>query len=226
MFFSPEVQRQSLQMRGPREVFHAPFDSSEASGGKRQIREAIAPGDHHSHIRVISAAPPGTLSVWDELSLKAFLVDTGADISVFPAVDRSTPDRRGLLAANGSIIRTYGTSLVELQFSGFRVQHPFRLADVSKPILGSDFFLRHDLVIDLRRQRLLRMPPAVNANVVIKARLARVSSALCGLQTRTAPDGFEGVFEKFPEVLDSKYCLLYTSPSPRDLSTSRMPSSA
>ena len=28
------------------------------------------------------------------------------------------------------------------------------------------------------------------------------------------------------EVSTYKYCLLYTSPSPRDLSTSRMPSSA
>ena len=28
------------------------------------------------------------------------------------------------------------------------------------------------------------------------------------------------------EVIQSKLCLLYTSPSPRDLSTSRMPSSA
>ena len=28
------------------------------------------------------------------------------------------------------------------------------------------------------------------------------------------------------EILDAKACLLYTSPSPRDLSTSRMPSSA
>ena len=31
--------------------------------------------------------------------------------------------------------------------------------------------------------------------------------------------------KKFPDV-DLKGCLLYTSPSPRDLSTSRMPSSA
>ena len=29
-----------------------------------------------------------------------------------------------------------------------------------------------------------------------------------------------------PEVMPRTYCLLYTSPSPRDLSTSRMPSSA
>ena len=31
---------------------------------------------------------------------------------------------------------------------------------------------------------------------------------------------------KTPEMLQSVICLLYTSPSPRDLSTSRMPSSA
>ena len=29
-----------------------------------------------------------------------------------------------------------------------------------------------------------------------------------------------------PELVQSRLCLLYTSPSPRDLSTSRMPSSA
>ena len=32
--------------------------------------------------------------------------------------------------------------------------------------------------------------------------------------------------EKIGMMIESKSCLLYTSPSPRDLSTSRMPSSA
>ena len=183
-------------------------------GGKRQRREAIAPGTHHSYIRAITTAPPGTLSVWDELSNKAFLVDTGADISVFPVTDecKSKPDRRGLLAANGSSIRTFGSSMIDLQFSGFRVQHPFCVAEVARPILGSDFFLRHDLVIDLPRQRLLRMPLEQSADVVIKARRARVSPALCGLQA--APDAtavgtatcrWEDLFKKFPEVMDSSY---------------------
>ena len=36
---------------------------------------------------------------------------------------------------------------------------------------------------------------------------------------------FTGVF-LLPASTHAKYCLLYTSPSPRDLSTSRMPSSA
>ena len=42
------------------------------------------------------------------------------------------------------------------------------------------------------------------------------------------PEGFiESLLENYPEQLIKAYfCLLYTSPSPRDLSTSRMPSSA
>ena len=35
-----------------------------------------------------------------------------------------------------------------------------------------------------------------------------------------------GVDIKYPEFSETMACLLYTSPSPRDLSTSRMPSSA
>ena len=34
------------------------------------------------------------------------------------------------------------------------------------------------------------------------------------------------IYDGGPTVITAPYCLLYTSPSPRDLSTSRMPSSA
>ena len=46
--------------------------------------------------------------------------------------------------------------------------------------------------------------------------------------SRTAPEFLERLFEmEVPEIYDGLItCLLYTSPSPRDLSTSRMPSSA
>ena len=39
------------------------------------------------------------------------------------------------------------------------------------------------------------------------------------------PDLRKGISETFQKYLD-KYCLLYTSPSPRDSASSRMPSSA
>ena len=47
---------------------------------------------------------------------------------------------------------------------------------------------------------------------------------LLGWKVHIAQDGESGI-EKILKVLPD-ICLLYTSPSPRDLSTSRMPSSA
>ena len=50
----------------------------------------------------------------------------------------------------------------------------------------------------------------------------RILSCLSGYHTKTEGSG---VFYCFVKPADTP-CLLYTSPSPRDLSTSRMPSSA
>ena len=43
---------------------------------------------------------------------------------------------------------------------------------------------------------------------------------------KAAGEFFEGILDKLAKAADGPACLLYTSPSPRDLSTSRMPSSA
>ena len=40
------------------------------------------------------------------------------------------------------------------------------------------------------------------------------------------PESWEETYKRLKNGLQNKICLLYTSPSPRDLSTSRMPSSA
>ena len=53
-----------------------------------------------------------TLSVWDRLTGSSFLVDTGADVSVFPASLSDKKSRRStapLVAANGSAL-TLGTA--------------------------------------------------------------------------------------------------------------------
>ena len=51
----------------------------------------------------------------------------------------------------------------------------------------------------------------------IKKGLQSIGEAIETVANRVVPD---------KEVTDKSICLLYTSPSPRDLSTSRMPSSA
>ena len=65
----------------------------------------------------------------------------------------------------------------------------------------------------------VRIHAGFNANVFLAGLLA--------LTGQTAGTAQAYMARRFPEV-DAiiEFCLLYTSPSPRDLSTSRMPSSA
>ena len=65
---------------------------------------------------------------------------------------------------------------------------------------------------------------AKDKKIYISADLEGVVGAVTGEQL--GPGGFE--YNRFREFMTGEVnaCLLYTSPSPRDLSTSRMPSSA
>lgn len=87
-------------------------------------------GQNHSHL----------LYVWDRASGHKFLVDTGAQISVFPASsqDRRMRDGEPLVAANGTKIRTFGTRTILLDLGFRKFSWPFILADVQRPMLGAD----------------------------------------------------------------------------------------
>ena len=81
-----------------------------------------------------------------------FLIDSGADECVFPAsnADRQLPQSSALQAANGSLIASFGKQKLVLSFAaGHRVTHKFWIADVLRPILGCNFFLAQNLMIDV-----------------------------------------------------------------------------
>ena len=98
------------------------------------------------------------LRLHDRNSKLNFLIDTGAAISVFPA-GRSDRFKKGdvtLRAANNSIINTYGSRQLILDFGlPRRLTWRFLVADVTQPIIGADFLLQHKLLVDLDRQRLI-----------------------------------------------------------------------
>ena len=142
----------------------------------------------------------GSFTIWDNLGKRAFLVDSGADISVLPASQRdrgrcSTP----LLAANGTAIKTFGNRTVDLCFGSFRVRHPFCVADVSKPLLGSDFFKNNGLMIDLRGQRLVRFC-GHHIDLTIPANSA---SEVSSVATVCKSGSAAAVADEFPAVLES-----------------------
>lgn len=108
--------------------------------------------------------PPSTTSnrrlfITEKNTKLQFLIDTGADLCVYPR--SATSGRRiktdyVLSAANSTVINTYGTLTLTLNL-GLRRDFTWRfvVADVSKPIIGADFLHYHNLLVDLRNQKLL-----------------------------------------------------------------------
>ena len=141
----------------------------------------------------------------DTVSKRPFLVDTGADLSVFPASpeDKKVAASANLVAANGSTIKSYGTRAIKLDFSSISISLSFRLADVSRPILGSDFFARTGLLVDVRNRQLVRLPRRQSPLLVVPATRCG-SYEVCGLHS-PRDNKIEEILDSFPEILVSKY---------------------
>ena len=125
-------------------------DLSTSSLGKRASRPLVS--------SVAGGSSKGTMFILELKSKRKFLVDSGADECVFPASDSNftRPRTTSFIAANGSAIKTFGKRTLQLSFApGHEVSHQFWIADVSRPILGADFYSDHGSLIDLSRQQLI-----------------------------------------------------------------------
>jgi hypothetical protein len=141
------------------------------------------------------------MTVWDRRLGQNFLVYSGADESVFPLsnADRRRPRTANLVAANGSVIKTYGRRNVPLLLANNRsfIQE-FWLAEVTQLILCADFFIANGLAIDLAGRRLL----SLDHLAVIPAR-AVCSASIGGLHQVRA--GYESILDEFPELLVPRF---------------------
>ena len=89
------------------------------------------------------------------------LIDTGAAVSVLPKScgNRiSDADCLPLVAANNTTINTYGNSKHAV-YVGLKREYPwtFIVADVKQPIIGADFLIHYNLLVDLRSRCLRNM---------------------------------------------------------------------
>lgn len=103
--------------------------------------------------------PSSRLFVTDRKTKIQYLIDTGSDLCVLPrqySKMTSKPTDYTLVAANGTVIRTYGFLKMNLDL-GLRRDFAwtFTVADVDKPIIGSDFMSFYNLLVDCRNKRLL-----------------------------------------------------------------------
>ena len=98
------------------------------------------------------------ISVWDRKTGRHYLIDTGADESVFPV---SPTDRQHcsttqhLAAANDSRIATWGQRNIIVHLGSLSFTHSFHIADVRQRILGADFLVSNNLMVDLCGRRLI-----------------------------------------------------------------------
>ena len=71
-------------------------------------------------------------------------------------------------AANNSKIYSYVYVSTNITFDKFRRSFPanFIVADVTKPIFGADFFRKHDILIDIAKQRLVDNKTNLSSNII------------------------------------------------------------
>lgn len=88
----------------------------------------------------------------------SLLVDSGSSVSIFPrtlAPLNLLECKVPLVAANQSTISVHGQCAIEFSFMRRVFRWNFVVADVAKPILGADFIVHHNFLIDIRNKRLV-----------------------------------------------------------------------
>ena len=116
-----------------------------------------------SSVRAVAGSSQSTLYVFDKSSRTYFLVDSGAEVSLLPALPR---DKRrpangpALVAANGEPIRSYTRRQTSLRLGSHTFKWTFVVADTPVGILGADFLVDHALAVDLKQRCLFRWQPS------------------------------------------------------------------
>lgn len=134
----------------------------------------------------------------DATTKVSFLVDTGADLCVYPRKMVRGPRQRSdyeLSAANGTVINTYGSETFILNF-GLRRAFTWRfvIADVSRPIIGADFLAHYGLLVDLRNSRLVDQV----TNMTAPGRCVQCNAPSVKIIAGEMP--FHGLLARYPEI--------------------------
>ena len=137
--------------------------------------------------------------VTDTNTNRRFLIDTGAQVSVIPAsfIDRRTgATSTSLQAANGTSITTYGERHTSLCLGSKLYNARLIIADVKRPLLGADFLRQHDLLVDVRGQRLIEANSYASTICSVEY---SVSSNLCFIDSTS--NQFRKILADFPTIL-------------------------
>ncbi|KAL1446948.1 hypothetical protein WDU94_003629 [Cyamophila willieti] len=127
--------------------YHVKFEAQEL---KKRVRRSLDTANDRG-------GQQNRLFITDHSLGYRFLIDSGADICVVPPSkhEKQKPTDRQLFAANGSVIKTYGTKTLEVDLNFKKCVWPFVIAEVQGPIIGADFISHFNLLIDIKNKRLI-----------------------------------------------------------------------
>lgn len=152
---------------------------------------------------LIAAVGPSIaqLIVRDNKTDTHYLIDTGAQVSLIPPsfsnkrIQASRQSVPHLQAANGSPIPSYGCISKHVSLGGRDFAVKLVIADVRRPILGADFLRKHNLLVDVRGQRL------IDAATFCTLQCTVVHSASCVISPVTSDPHETMLLSEFPELL-------------------------
>ena len=141
-----------------------------------------------------------------------YLIDSGSVVSVVPPkpTDLENPDQNtlNLHAANDTTIKTYGTRVVEFYIMGRRCKHCMIIANVTQPILGTDFFSEGDgkvFVIDLAHRCLIdRETFCTTHGHFRKSMVHSITKPVWYIQNiEDSSERFTKLLSQFPEIMET-----------------------
>ena len=145
---------------------------------------------------------PKRLHIRDFASGIIYLIDTGSDISLFPAdssILKNRPSDLILYAANDSRVCTFGERSITLNFNLRRpIKWNFCIAAVPSPIIGADLFAFYHLVPFLHESRLVDTTTGLCIRGFLK------SALVCNLSLISRNHAFSHILESFPELTPLK----------------------
>lgn len=143
----------------------------------------------------------GRLFITDQRTKVQYLVDTGSDVCVYPRSAVRAPlqskSKFELVAANGTIISTYGYINLTLDL-GLRRAFAWRfiIAEVTKPIIGVDLLSHYNLLVDCRQKRLV---DAIT-HLTVGTTHQEPSKSIPSVRTITTNSPYQALLQQYPEI--------------------------
>ena len=109
-----------------------------------------------------------------------------------------TKSTHQIVAANDSPIRTYGSQLVTIKINNTDYKFQFIIADITKPIIVSDFLRKFRFAIDIPGKKL------INIDHFRYELLSKSTRKPLSLQHISTTNPFENILDEFPDILSFK----------------------